>query len=109
VFLGCGFPNTSMNRIKQSLKAFKCASINLSREKEFVGVPLRALFHAQVSDVDIVAYWEDVGPGSVKTPAEVYMSLKERGHNIDYARIPLTRERFPKASDVDLIQNRMEG
>ncbi|KAG4132644.1 hypothetical protein ERO13_D08G045766v2 [Gossypium hirsutum] len=41
----------------------------------------------------------------VKTAAELYAALKDEGYNIEYRRIPLTREREALASDVDEIQN----
>lgn len=56
----------------------------------------------------VIGYWENIAPGDVKTPAEVYAALKDLGYNIDYKRIPLTREREPLAADVDAIQYRKD-
>lgn len=52
----------------------------------------------------VIGYWENVYANNVKTPAEVYASLKDEGYNITYRRIPLTREREALASDVDAVQ-----
>ncbi|KAB2003186.1 hypothetical protein ES319_D11G113500v1 [Gossypium barbadense] len=53
----------------------------------------------------VVGYWENIFADDVKTPAEVYATLKDEGYNIVYKRIPLTREREALASDVDEIQS----
>ncbi|XAR63978.1 hypothetical protein NMG60_11024154 [Bertholletia excelsa] len=52
----------------------------------------------------VIGYWENIFINDVKTPFEVYASLKDEGYDIEYRRIPLTREREPLASDVDAIQ-----
>ncbi|PKA51507.1 hypothetical protein AXF42_Ash002873 [Apostasia shenzhenica] len=52
----------------------------------------------------VVGFWEHVSLNDVKTPAEVYGSLRDEGFNIEYKRIPLTREREASAADVDAIQ-----
>ncbi|XP_047316660.1 paladin-like isoform X2 [Impatiens glandulifera] len=52
----------------------------------------------------VIGLWENIFPDDVKTPAEVYAALKDEGYNIEYSRIPLTREREALASDVDAIQ-----
>ncbi|KAM7276899.1 hypothetical protein ACFE04_018765 [Oxalis oulophora] len=52
----------------------------------------------------VVGYWENISADAVRTPAEVYATLKDKGYDITYRRIPLTREREPLASDVDAIQ-----
>lgn len=52
----------------------------------------------------VIGYWENIYANDVKTPAEVYASLKHEGYNIAYRRIPLTREREPLASDIDAVQ-----
>lgn len=52
----------------------------------------------------VIGYWENVLTDDIKTPAEVYASLKDEGYNITYRRIPLTREREALASDVDAVQ-----
>lgn len=52
----------------------------------------------------VLGYWENICADDVKTPAEVYASLRDDGYNIVCRRIPLTREREALASDVDAIQ-----
>ncbi|KAI4378225.1 hypothetical protein MLD38_015734 [Melastoma candidum] len=52
----------------------------------------------------VSGYWENISEDDIKTPAEVYSSLKDEGYNISYRRIPLARERDALASDVDAIQ-----
>ncbi|KAL6968755.1 hypothetical protein U1Q18_034548, partial [Sarracenia purpurea var. burkii] len=56
------------------------------------------------NQLSVTGYWENIFIDDVKTPAEVYTTLKEEGYNIEYRRIPLTREREALASDVDAIQ-----
>ncbi|KAI6672581.1 hypothetical protein NL676_000487 [Syzygium grande] len=52
----------------------------------------------------VIGYWDNILTDDIKTPAEVYASLKDEGYNITYRRIPLTREREALASDVDAVQ-----
>ncbi|XP_058088477.1 uncharacterized protein LOC131235342 isoform X8 [Magnolia sinica] len=40
-----------------------------------------------------------------ETPAEVHASLKAEGYNIEYKRIPLTREREALLTDIDAIHS----
>lgn len=54
----------------------------------------------------VIGYREKISPEEVKTIAEVYAGLREEGYDIDYRRVPLTREREALASDVDAIQYR---
>ena len=53
----------------------------------------------------IVGYWENIFTEDVKTPAEVYASLRDEGYDVTYRRIPLTREKEALSSDVDAIQD----
>ncbi|OAY63817.1 Paladin [Ananas comosus] len=53
----------------------------------------------------VIGYWENIWLNDVKTPAEVYAALKDEGYDIEYRRIPLTREREAFAADVDAIQS----
>lgn len=53
----------------------------------------------------VIGYRENALLDDVKTPAEVYTALKDEGYNIEYKRIPLTREREALAKDVDAIQS----
>ncbi|XP_010245398.1 PREDICTED: paladin isoform X2 [Nelumbo nucifera] len=58
----------------------------------------------ELNQSSVIGYWENVLLEDVKTPAEVFASLKDEGYILDYRRIPLTREREALASDVDAIQ-----
>uniref|UniRef100_A0A7I4E3I3 Paladin n=1 Tax=Physcomitrium patens TaxID=3218 RepID=A0A7I4E3I3_PHYPA len=57
---------------------------------------------------DIIGYWEVISAEDVQTPAEVYAGLRQEGYNVDYQRVPLTRERAALASDVDVIHQRLD-
>lgn len=64
----------------------------------------REEFNPALNQVSIIGYWEKIFVDDVKTPSEVYASLKKDGFNITYRRIPLTREREALTSDVDAVQ-----
>lgn len=69
----------------------------------------RMLLHREeyipvLNQSSVLGYWENIFTDDVKTPAEVYASLKKNGYTITYRRIPLTREKEALASDVDAIQ-----
>ncbi|KAL6225589.1 hypothetical protein ACLB2K_004438 [Fragaria x ananassa] len=64
----------------------------------------REEFNPSLNQSSVIGYLENIFADDVKTPAEVYASLKDEGYNISYRRIPLTREREALASDVDAIQ-----
>lgn len=64
----------------------------------------REEFSPASNQASVIGYWENIFVDDVKTPAEVYAALKDEGYNIEYRRIPLTRERDALASDVDAIQ-----
>ncbi|KAF8407388.1 hypothetical protein HHK36_006519 [Tetracentron sinense] len=64
----------------------------------------REEYNPALNQSSIIGYWENILVDDVKTPAEVYTALKHEGYNIEYRRIPLTREREALASDVDAIQ-----
>ncbi|KAH9319094.1 hypothetical protein KI387_020863 [Taxus chinensis] len=68
----------------------------------------REEFNPITNQSDIIGYWENISREHVKTPAEVYAGLKGDGYNIDYKRIPLTREREALATDVDAIQRQLD-
>ncbi|XP_047324882.1 paladin-like [Impatiens glandulifera] len=58
------------------------------------------------NQASVIGYWENIFVDDVKTPEEVYAALKdEDGYNIEYRRIPLTRERDALPSDIDAIQS----
>lgn len=65
----------------------------------------REEFNPASSHSCIIGYWENVSADDVKTAAEVYSALKEEGYNIEYHRVPLTREREALGSDIDEIQS----
>eukprot|EP00271_Cylindrocystis_brebissonii_P022366 TRINITY_DN8584_c2_g1_i1.p1 TRINITY_DN8584_c2_g1~~TRINITY_DN8584_c2_g1_i1.p1 ORF type:complete len:1580 (+),score=309.80 TRINITY_DN8584_c2_g1_i1:485-5224(+) len=62
----------------------------------------------RASQTEIIGTWVSVEPEDVATPVEVYRSLAAEGLLVDYRRVPLTRERAPRALDVDQIQRRMD-
>ncbi|KAK6803962.1 hypothetical protein RDI58_001746 [Solanum bulbocastanum] len=64
----------------------------------------REEFNPTSNQVSIIGYWENIFVDDVKTPAEVYASLKYEGYDITYRRIPLTREKEALSSDIDAIQ-----
>ncbi|KAM5558530.1 paladin [Rosa sericea] len=64
----------------------------------------REEYNPSLNQSSVIGYLENIFADDVKTPAEVYASLKDEGYNISYRRIPLTREREALASDVDAIQ-----
>ncbi|ERN03230.1 hypothetical protein AMTR_s00003p00177190 [Amborella trichopoda] len=66
----------------------------------------REEFNPVSNESNIIGYWENISVDDVKTPAEVYTALRNEGYNIDYRRIPLTREREALATDIDAIQFR---
>lgn len=65
----------------------------------------REEFSSVSKQANVVGYWESIFIDDVKTPAEVYAALKDEGYNIEYRRIPLTRERNVFAFDIDAIQS----
>ncbi|XP_044494094.1 paladin-like isoform X3 [Mangifera indica] len=64
----------------------------------------REEYNPALNQSSVIGYWENIFVDDVKSPAEVYASLKADGYNITHRRIPLTRERDALASDVDAIQ-----
>lgn len=64
----------------------------------------REEYNPALKQSSVIGYWENIFSDDVKTPAEVYASLKEDCHNFKYRRIPLTREREALSSDIDEIQ-----
>ncbi|XP_058088469.1 uncharacterized protein LOC131235342 isoform X1 [Magnolia sinica] len=67
------------------------------------------LHHEELNPVSkhssVEGYWENILLDDVKTPAEVHASLKAEGYNIEYKRIPLTREREALLTDIDAIHS----
>lgn len=73
----------------------------------------RMLLHREEYSVitghsDIIGYWEVISAEDVQTPAEMYANLRAEGYNLDYQRIPLTRERAAVTADVDAIHRRLD-
>lgn len=64
----------------------------------------REEYNPSTNQSGVVGYWENILADDVKTPSEVYSSLKYEVYDIVYKRIPLTRERDALASDIDAIQ-----
>ncbi|CAM8986438.1 unnamed protein product [Rhodiola kirilowii] len=79
----------------------------LSEVKESCGRLLlhREEFCPSTNVSSVIGYWENILSDDVKTPAEVYAALLAEGYSLKHRRVPLTREREPKASDIDAIQN----
>ncbi|XP_058088417.1 uncharacterized protein LOC131235292 isoform X2 [Magnolia sinica] len=67
------------------------------------------LHHEELNPVSkhssVEGYWENILLDDVKTPAEVYASLKAEGYNIEYKRVLLTREREALLTDIDAIHS----
>jgi Inositol hexakisphosphate len=69
----------------------------------------REVINTAANQSSVIGYWEDISPDNVKTPSEVFAGLKEEGFNIEYKRIPLTREREAVASDIEAIHSCLLG
>lgn len=65
----------------------------------------REVINTASNQSSVIGYWENISVDNVKTPSEVFADLKEEGFNIEYRRIPLTREREAVASDIDAIHS----
>ena len=58
----------------------------------------------ELPDGQVSEAWETItGPADLLTPVELYASLKAQGFLVDYARIPITDGRAPKARDFDSL------
>ncbi|KAK8954830.1 hypothetical protein KSP39_PZI001610 [Platanthera zijinensis] len=64
----------------------------------------REEFNPATNHFNVIGFWESLSVNDVKTPAEVHASLRDEGYNIEYRRIPLTREREASAADIDAIK-----
>ncbi|KAJ8573646.1 hypothetical protein K7X08_010157 [Anisodus acutangulus] len=62
----------------------------------------REEYNPTSNQVIIIGYWENIFVDDVKTPAEVYASLKYEGYDITYRRIPLTREKYSQELERNL-------
>ena len=54
----------------------------------------------------VSAFWERTGDGGdidsgIWTPAEVFLGLAAEGYNLEYKRVPMSRERTPRTEDLD--------
>ncbi|KAJ3698159.1 hypothetical protein LUZ61_001864 [Rhynchospora tenuis] len=65
----------------------------------------REVINTASNQSNVIGYWEDISLDNVKTPSEVFADLKKEGFNIEYKRIPVTREREAVATDVDAIHS----
>lgn len=61
----------------------------------------------ETDDGQIFDAWEQVYPGAVQTPLEVYECLKAEGYCVDYARVPITDGKAPKSSDFGALASRI--
>ncbi|KAK1398683.1 Paladin [Heracleum sosnowskyi] len=68
----------------------------------------REEYNPTLNQASVIGYWENIFVDDVKTPSEVYASLKDDRFDISYRRIPLTREREALASDIDAVQDCMD-
>ena len=66
----------------------------------------RMLLHTENAD-GVTSEWVDIGPGSVKTPREVYQQLQGEGYKVDFARVPVTDEKAPENGDLQAIVDRV--
>lgn len=64
----------------------------------------REEYNPALNQISVIGYWQNVLLDDIKTPAEVYVGLKNECYNIEYRRIPLTREREALPTDIDAIQ-----
>ncbi|KAJ7298358.1 hypothetical protein O6H91_03G019600 [Diphasiastrum complanatum] len=89
------------SRLKEDIlaEAYKSGGRILLHREEYSSV---------TNQSDVTGYWETITADAVKTPAEVYASLKAEGYRVDYKRIPLSRERAALPTDVDAIQHRLD-
>ena len=62
----------------------------------------------------ISAFWERTGDGldgdidsGIWTPAEVFLGLAAEGYSMEYKRVPMSRERTPRADDLDQLYLQM--
>lgn len=62
----------------------------------------------------VSAFWERTGDGldgdidaGIWTPAEVFLGLAAEGYSLEYKRVPMSRERTPRADDLDQIYLQM--
>ena len=62
----------------------------------------------------VSAFWERTGDGldgdidvGIWTPAEVFLGLAAEGYSLEYKRVPMSRERTPRADDLDQLYLQM--
>ncbi|KAM6541335.1 hypothetical protein CsatB_005782 [Cannabis sativa] len=97
-----GITGSVVEHMEERLKEDILSEVRLSGGRILLH---REEYNPTLNQSSVIGYWENIFADDVKTPAEVYASLKEDGYNITYRRIPLTREREALSSDVDAIQN----
>lgn len=64
------------------------------------------------STTEVTAFWETAGESGdidtgMCTPAEVFIGLAAEGYQINYRRVPLSRERTPQAADLNHLHQQM--
>lgn len=73
----------------------------------------RILLHDEVEtspgNFSIVPVWENVGPGDIKTPKELYQDVQREGFDIDYRRIAVTDEQAPLPEALTSIIERVRS
>lgn len=60
----------------------------------------------------VSAFWERTGDGGdidsgIWTPAEVFLGLAAEGYNLEYKRVPMSRERTPQTEDLDHLYHQI--
>lgn len=60
----------------------------------------------------VSAFWERTGDGGdidsgIWTPLEVFLGLAAEGYNLEYKRVPMSRERTPRTDDLDHLYEQM--
>jgi Inositol hexakisphosphate len=61
---------------------------------------------------EVTAFWETAGEmgdidSGMCTPSEVFIGLAAEGYQINYRRVPLSRERTPQAADLNHLHQQM--
>lgn len=73
----------------------------------------RILLHDEVEtspgNFSIIPVWENVGPGDIKTPKELYQDVQREGFDIDYKRIAVTDEQAPLPEALTAIIDRVRS
>ena len=65
------------------------------------------LLHTEESNTSVVGVWEATSISALKTPQEVFQSLKMEGYKVSYDRVPLTPSSVPAPSFFDQLLEAM--